>query len=123
MDTDGFVIGVLARSDLIRCMARRDEDVAAAVNRAIRAPGEENFVSLEVEAHKGIVSVRGIADRKTTKEMAIGIAAQVPGVLEISDHLDWEWDDASVEPVANPTNANCIRRETWVAAPRAEAAG
>lgn len=121
VDADGYVIGVLARSDLVRSMARSDEVVASDVRRAIGALGDENFFSLEVEADKGFVSIRGTADRKTTKELAIGIAAQVAGVLEISDELDWQWDDTSVKPTANPTNVNGISRESWVADRRVEA--
>ena len=31
VDSDGYVVGVLARSDLVRAMARSDEDVASSV--------------------------------------------------------------------------------------------
>ena len=123
VDADGYVVGVVARSDLVRCMARSDEEVTASVRRAIATLGEENFVSLEIEAEKGSVSVAGIADRKSTKDLAIHIAAHVPGVLEVSDELDWHWDDTSLEPVANPANANGIPREPWVVSPREKAAG
>jgi CBS domain-containing protein len=123
VDTDGYVVGVLTRSDLVRCMARRDEDVAADVRRAIGVLGEENFASLQVEARKGLVIVRGIADRKTTAELAIGIAAQVPGVLEVVDALDWEWDDTSVTPATTPTNVNDIRREPFIGSREVKASG
>jgi BON domain len=76
-------------------MARGDEVVAADVRQAIGALGSDNFPSLAIVADKGLVLVRGTADRKTTKELAIGIATQVPGVLEVSDELDWQWDDTS----------------------------
>lgn len=120
VDVGGNLIGVLTRSDLIRAMVRSDEVVASDVRQAIGALGDENFLSLEVKADKGLVSIWGTADRKTTKELAIGIAAQVAGVLEISDELDWQWDDTSVKPTANPTNVNGIPREAWVATPPAE---
>jgi CBS domain-containing protein len=121
LDADGHVIGVLARSDLIRAMARGDDVVASDVREAIAALGVENFISLEVKADDGLVSIRGTADRKTTKDLAIGIAAQVAGVLEVSDELNWQWDDTLVTPTASPTNANGIPRESWVTDPRPQA--
>jgi len=123
VDTEGYVVGVLTRSDLVRCMARGDEVVAADVRQAIGALGSENFPSLAVVADRGLVLVRGTADRKTTKELAIGIATQVPGVLEVSDELDWQWDDTSEKPACNPTNADGVRREPWIVGPHAHATG
>ena len=123
VDSEGYVVGVLTRSDLVRCMARGDEVVAADVRRAIGALGDESFPSLEVEAHKGVVSVRGTADRKTTKELAIRVAAQIPGVLVVSDGLDWLWDDTPVKSATNPSNVDGNSREPWIVAPRAQATG
>ena len=122
LNANGQLIGVLARSDLIRAMVRGNEVVASDVRRAIGALGDESFLSLEVLADNGIVSISGMTDRKTTKELAIGIAAEVAGVLEISDELDWQWDDTAVKPTANSTNANGIPRESWVGEPRSQAA-
>lgn len=123
VDAEGYVVGVLARSDLVRAMARSDDDIASAVRKAIAVLGEENFVGLEVQVSDGAVTISGSADRKTTKELAIRIATQVPGVLEVFDELGWQWDDSNVKPVANPTNANGIRREPWVVSPREKPTG
>lgn len=103
VDSDCFVIGVLARSDLVRAMVRTDADVASGVQEAVEILGAENFASLKVEASDGSVTISGNADRKTTHDLAVGIASHVPGVLEVIDELDWEWDDSDVKAVR--TNA------------------
>jgi hypothetical protein len=103
-------------------MARSDEDIASAVRKGVAILGEENFTGLEVEAVDGLVTISGAADRKTTHDLAVHIASQVPGVLEVADDLGWQWDDTHVKPTANPTNANGIRREPWIVGPRVEEA-
>ena len=117
VDPDGYVVGVLARADLVRSMARSDEDVASAVRKAIEVLGEENFTSLDVEASGGAVTISGAAARRTTHDLAIRIASQVPGVLEVMDELDWQWDDRNVKPARNPSDPREVRKDPWVVGP------
>jgi CBS domain-containing protein len=113
VDDEGYVVGILARSDLVRAMARSDDDIAAAVCKAIAILGEENFVGLEIQAIDGAVTISGSADRKTTRDLAVRIASQVPGVLEVVDELGWEWDDSNVKPVRNPRDPHEVGRDPW----------
>jgi CBS domain-containing protein len=122
VDDEGFVVGVLARSDLVRAMARSDDDIASAVRKAIAVLGEENFVGLEVLVSDGAVTISGSADRKTTRDLAVRVASQVPGVLEVVDELGWEWDDSSVKPASSPSNPNGIPHEPWIIGPRVKEA-
>jgi CBS domain-containing protein len=124
VDSDGYLIGVLARADLVRAMALSDADVADSVQEAVQVLGAENFASLEVESSDGSVSISGIADRKTTHDLAVGIAAQMPGVLEVMDELDWEWDDTGVKPVRTPRDLLDVGRDPKAVGPLvADAAG
>lgn len=117
VDPDGYVVGVLARADLVRAMVRSDEDLVPAVKSAIEVLGEENFTSLGVEASGGAVTISGTADRRTTHDFAIRIASQVPGVLEVVDELDWQWDDRNVKPARNPSDPRDVRKTPWVVGP------
>jgi Predicted transcriptional regulator, contains C-terminal CBS domains len=117
VDPDGYVVGVLARADLVRAMARSDEDLAPVVRKAIEVLGEENFTSLGVEASGGAVTISGTADRRTTHDLAIRIASRVPGVLEVMDELDWQWDDRNLKLARNPRDPREVRREPWVVGP------
>jgi CBS-domain-containing membrane protein len=107
----GSVVGVLARADLVRAMVLTDVDVASAVRKAIEIMGAENFTSLEVEASDGSVTISGNADRKTTHDLAVGIASHVSGVLEVVDELEWEWDDSDVKPVRTPRDLSDVGRD------------
>lgn len=117
VDADGYVVGVLARADLVRAMARSDEDIVSAVRRAILVLGEENFRSLVVTARDGFVTIEGTADRRSTRDLASNIASQVPGVLEVSNVMRWEWDDSEVKPVRNLTDANEVGKDPWAVGP------
>lgn len=117
VDTDGYVVGILARSDLVRAMHRGDDDIASEVRDAIGDLGEENFLSLNVEAQDGAVTIAGVADRRTTHDLALSIASRVPGVLEVVDEIDWRWDDSSVKPVRNPRDAGEMGPDPWARGP------
>ena len=53
VDADDYVVGVLTRSDLVRAMARSDEEIAASVQKAFGVLGRENFLALQVEPKEG----------------------------------------------------------------------
>ncbi|HYI46450.1 MAG TPA: CBS domain-containing protein [Actinomycetota bacterium] len=98
VDSQDVVVGVLARADLVRVMARSNDDLRSAVRENVEILGSENFRSLEVEALDGVITVHGTVDRKSTRDLALHIASSVPGVLQVVDELDWDWDDTSVKP-------------------------
>jgi CBS domain-containing protein len=113
VDPDGCVIGIVTRSDLIRAMARSDGEISAGVKGALEILGEENFTSLDVEVTDGAVSLRGTADRRTTRDIAGRMAAQVPGVLEVIDELTWRWDDRHIKPMGTPIDPNAVGDDPW----------
>lgn len=92
VDPHGYVVGVLTRSDLVRAMARSDEDMTESVRNAVGVLGSENLPALQVETRDGVVSLEGVAVSKSIKDLTIHIAAQVAGVLEINDRLEWQVD-------------------------------
>lgn len=117
VDAEGVVVGIVARADLVRAMARSDGEITSSVRKAIEVLGEDNFLSLGIEASSGVVTIGGTADRKTTKNLAIRIATQVPGVLEVVDELDWQWDDSNIKPVRNPRYLHEVGRDPWAVGP------
>jgi CBS domain-containing protein len=96
IDGDGYVMGVLARSDLVRAMARTDLDVITSVHDAIGPLGLENSPGLVTTCDHGCVTIQGRADRRWMCNLAMKIAAIVPGVLGVSGKLVWGWDDTHV---------------------------
>ncbi|MDP9234299.1 MAG: CBS domain-containing protein [Actinomycetota bacterium] len=95
IDNERYVVGILARADLVRAMAPNDERLAASVVGAIGDLGFENFLSLDVSAKEGIIDIAGLAGLKSIRDLAARIVARVPGVFEVIDELTWERDDTS----------------------------
>jgi CBS domain-containing protein len=56
VDGAGYVVGILARSDLVRAMARSESDLVASVRDAIGLLGLENFSGLEIACDRGCVT-------------------------------------------------------------------
>lgn len=123
IDGEGYLIGILTRSDLVRAMARTDPDLITSVTEAIGLLGMENFSDLDVTSQSGCVKVGGIADRRSTRDHAINIASRVPGVLEISDELQWHWDDTALTPVCSRTDPNLLESDPCAVGPLVKVAG
>ena len=102
VDDEDYVIGIVARSDIVRAMALSDEDIENAVRDMIDILGTENFEDLSIDVEDGVVTLDGTADRKSTKRLAVKLTARVVGVLEIRDELGWRIDDTHLGvPPAN----------------------
>lgn len=112
VDADDYLVGIISRADLVKSMARDDEQIRAAVCDAIRIVGEETIEGLDVEVHDGVVSLRGKADRKSTKDIAVKIAVRTPGVVEVIDRMTFEWDDRAVKVAPSVPDP----RENWQSA-------
>lgn len=88
VDGEGFLMGILSRGDLVRAMTRSNADLQRDVLEAIVILGEENFEDLRVAADDGIVTLCGMADRSSTRRIAVDIASRVSGVSEVVDCLE-----------------------------------
>lgn len=96
VDEEGYLIGIVSRADLVKALAKDDAQTAADVTEAIDILGRETFSNLEVEVDDGVATIRGMADRKSTKELAVKLASRTPGVVEVVDRITFEIDDSRV---------------------------
>lgn len=110
VDADDYLVGIVSRADFVRAMARDDHQLSQDILESIHILGEETIPDLEVEVHEGIASVRGHADRKSTKDLAVKLASRTPGIIEVVDRLTFEQDDA---PAANSRNPELDPRRDW----------
>lgn len=117
VDAEGLVVGIVARADLVRAMNRDDASISRDVQAAIEVLGRESFVGLNIETSAGVVTIQATADRKSTRDLALRIAVDVPGVLEVIDELEWEWDDSGIKPVRNPRAPHEVGRDPWAVGP------
>lgn len=98
IDKDGALVGIVSRADLVASMARTDAELREDVLEAIAVAGEETVKDVEVEVDRGRATLHGVADRKTTKSLALKLAAQVPGIVEVQDRLGFERDETKNFP-------------------------
>lgn len=83
----------VAEARPLRPAAHDDDRLAAAVRDAIAVLGPEVIEGLEIRARDGVVTLFGVADRRSTHELAVRLTARTRGVLEIVDNLTHEIDD------------------------------
>ena len=75
------VIGVVSRHDLVKVMARTDDEVETGVKTALNEEGMR-LTALGVRVRDGVVELAGDGDRQTLRLAEI-LARTVPGVLDV----------------------------------------
>jgi CBS domain-containing protein len=95
-DEDDALLGILSRADLVRAMGRDDAEIAAEVRSAVEVLGPDVFEDLETTCVDGVVTLAGMADRRSTRDIAVRIAMRVAGVTAIKDRLDYITDDDKI---------------------------
>jgi CBS domain-containing protein len=75
------VVGVISRHDLVKVIARTDQEVEAGVQTALTEEGMR-LTSLGVRVRDGVVELTGGGDRQTLRLAEI-LARSVPGVLDV----------------------------------------
>lgn len=75
------LVGIVSRHDLVKVMARTDEEVAAGVRTTLTDEGLR-LTDLKVEVRDGVVELIGGGDRQTLRLAEI-LARSVPGVLDV----------------------------------------
>ena len=75
------VVGIVSRHDLVKVIARTDEEVQAGVQTALTEEGMR-LSSLGVRVRDGVVELTGGGDRQTLRLAEI-LARSVPGVLDV----------------------------------------
>ncbi|MBS2964165.1 CBS domain-containing protein [Actinocrinis puniceicyclus] len=87
IDERRVVVGIVARSDLLRAYLRDDGEIRAEVQRALAAAlAETDVVGVEVE--RGVVTLTGTVTRVADVTEAIRVARAVKGVVEVVDRLE-----------------------------------
>ena len=72
------VVGVVSRRDIVRILARRDEQIEAEVDELVRVAGHDWLV----EVHDGVVTFQG-PRTETEQELASVLVRTVPGAHSI----------------------------------------
>ncbi|MFI6330034.1 CBS domain-containing protein [Micromonospora chersina] len=95
VDDLGRLVGVVTRGDLLKVHLRPDADIRRDVCDEVlrRTLGVPDGV-VDVTVHGGVVTLTGQLDRWSTVRLALRLARQVSGVVEVVDALGYAIDDA-----------------------------
>lgn len=95
VDDLGRLVGIVTRGDLLKVHLRPDADIRRDVCDEVlrRTLGVPDGV-VDVTVHGGVVTLTGQLDRWSTVRLALRLARQVSGVVEVVDALGYAIDDA-----------------------------
>ncbi|MFF4894166.1 CBS domain-containing protein [Micromonospora chersina] len=95
IDDLGRLVGIVTRGDLLKVHLRPDADIRRDVREEVlrRTLGVPDGV-VDVTVHGGVVTLTGQLDRWSTVRLALRLARQVSGVVEVVDALGYAIDDA-----------------------------
>lgn len=94
--SDGRLLGVVSRADIVRRLTRpdtaiRDDVVEHVLRRTLLIdPGR-----VRVDVHDGVVTLTGTVGRRTTAGIAARLAGHVRGVRAVVDRVHFEVDDTT----------------------------
>ncbi len=90
VDSDGRLLGIVSRRDLLRVFVRPDDDIAADVRAVITDILLEDPEQFTVAVHDGMVTLSGAFGDAETARAAVRLAADVDGVIDVVDRLTRE---------------------------------
>jgi CBS-domain-containing membrane protein len=94
----GFVVGILARADLLRAMApllrtppkiSTDAKIRDSILDQFKQLEWTPIASIAVDVHQGVVELRGSLSDERQRSAIKVIVENIPGVTVIRDHLIW----------------------------------
>lgn len=99
-DQQGRLRGIVSRGDLLRVFLRPDAEIARDVqDEVLRRTLWVEPRTVEVQVRDGVVTLTGRTDRRSTAELAVALTRTVPGVVDVTDRLDFEFDDRKLARV------------------------
>jgi CBS domain-containing protein len=94
VDEQGRLVGIVARTDLLKAHLRPDDDIRADVLDGMLASDfADGVTGVQVQVYGGVVTLRGQVDRASTADAAGRVTRQVPGVVAVANAIAWIWDD------------------------------
>jgi CBS-domain-containing membrane protein len=101
VDDQGRLVGIVCPRDLLRAFLRPDTVLGAEITEQVfrRALGMVvTPATVTVDVRDGVVTLRGQVDRKSQIPVAVSLTAQVDGVVDVVDELDFVFDDSHFGP-------------------------
>jgi CBS domain-containing protein len=90
----GRLVGIVARADVVRTLARPDTDLVDDIRRdALWRALWIDPRSFKVEVDDGIATITGSVTRRSTAAIVERIVRSVPGVVDVVAKIEWSIDD------------------------------
>ncbi len=93
VDDGGRLVGIVSRADVMRAIARADEDIAGDIAELLERrllPIDPEDVGVTVAA--GIVTLRGEVEARVDALVLADVVSRMDGVVRVDSELDWEVD-------------------------------
>lgn len=89
--TDGRLVGIVTRADLVRAFGRSDSEL----EREIRTEVMERALwipdgMVEVSAVEGEVKLSGVVETETDADVLVRLVQRVPGVVSVASEVEWQ---------------------------------
>ncbi len=95
VDTDGHLLGVISRRNLLSIFLRKDEEIAGEVRAVLRNVLLVPRGSVTVSVRDGVVTLSGHVDGEGTRRAAVELAGDVYAVMDVIDKLSAPAEDHS----------------------------
>jgi CBS-domain-containing membrane protein len=96
VDEQGRLGGIVSRRDLLRVFLRGDEALREEIrSQVLRRTLWVDPDTITVVVERGIVTLSGTADRRSTAQITVRLCESVEGVVEVVDQLRYEYDDTA----------------------------
>jgi CBS domain-containing protein len=94
IDELGRLEGIVSRRDLLKVYLRPDADIRAdVVDGVVRRVLAIEEGLIQVAIRDGVVTLDGRLDRRSTARIAVHLVYGVPGVVQVTDRLEYDFDD------------------------------
>lgn len=113
IDADRRVVGIVSRRDLLKPFLRSDAQIEQeVVDDVIRHTMWLEPTDIDVHVGHGVVTLRGVVDRRSEEEILIALIRGVPGVVGVEDRLVFRTDDHDLP--TPPVRPDLGWSENWV---------
>jgi CBS domain-containing protein len=89
--TDGRLVGIVTRADLVRAFVRSDSELEREIRtevlqRALWIPDG----MVEVSVVEGVVTLSGVVETETDADVLVRLVQRVPGVVSVASEVGWQ---------------------------------
>jgi CBS domain-containing protein len=93
VDSDGVLIGVVSRADLLQVFLREDEEIREEIENYVRRTMRIDDTVLTIDVTEGVVTLAGKLDRALQVGKLVNHVRGVSGVVDVTNQLSARFDD------------------------------